>query len=70
MLFTKTSNITTLSELLEQYDDFLDESGEFTVCGCTFRPSYILKELDPTAYRCGYLDYADSMGIDIDDLQE
>lgn len=64
------SSITTLSELLEQYDDFLDESGEFTVGGCTFRPSYILKELDPIAYRCGYLDYADSMGIDIDDLEE
>ena len=64
------NNITKMTELLEQYDDYLDESGEFTVGGCAFRPSYILKELDPTAYRCGYLDYADSMGIDIDDLEE
>lgn len=64
------SNITTTSELLELYDDFLDESGEVKVWGCTFRPSYILKELDPTAYRCGYSDYADLMGIDIDDLEE
>ena len=64
------SNITKMSELLELYDDCLDECGEVTVCGCTFRPSYILKELDPTAYRCGYLDYADSMGVDIDDLED
>lgn len=63
-------NITTMSELLELYDDCLDAGGDVKVCGCTFRPSDILKELDPTAYRCGYLDYADSMGVDIDDLED
>lgn len=70
MLFTKTNNITTLSELLEQYDDYLNESGEVTIDGCTWDRSYILKELDPTAYRCGYLDYADSLGLDIDELED
>lgn len=40
----------------EQYDEMLDEEGDIKVAGCTFSPSQILKELDPTAYRCGLND--------------
>lgn len=64
------NSTTKISELLELYDDCLDEGGEVTVCGCTFRPSEILKGLDPTAYHCGFLDYVDSIGLDIDELED
>lgn len=63
------STITTMSELLASYNDYLNESGEVNIDGCTWDRSYVLKELDPTAYRCGYLDYADSLGVDIDELE-
>ena len=29
------------------------------ICGLTFSPSQIVKELDPTAFRCGMQDYLD-----------
>ena len=45
----------------EQYDDMLDDvHGEFL----GMNASYILKETDPTAYRCGLLDYLDSLDQD------
>lgn len=51
----------------EDYDEMLDcETVE--VCGMTFNPSDILKNCDPTAYRCGLLDYLDS--IDKEDTEE
>ena len=41
----------------ERYDDMLDEChGDFM--------GYILKEMDPVAYRCGLLDYLDSLDQD------
>ena len=44
----------------DQYDDMLDEvEGEFM----GMKASYILKEMDSIAYRCGLLDYLDSQGI-------
>lgn len=50
------------------YDDYLNESGPVNVCGCTFYPADILKELDPTAYRTGKNDFDD--GKDLDDVPE
>lgn len=42
----------------DDYDDMLDECyGDVDICGITFNSSYALKELDPIAYRCGFLDY-------------
>lgn len=42
----------------EQYEEMLDEvNGEFM----GMNASYILKKMDPTAYRCGLLDYLDSL---------
>jgi len=38
------------------------------VCGMTMNPVYILKECDPTAYRCGMGDMVDSM--DNSDFEE
>lgn len=64
-------NITTMSELLEAYRVFLDNCcPEVSVFGHTFEPSEVLEELDPIAFRQGYLDYADAEGIDIDELED
>lgn len=64
-------NITTMSELLEEYRDFLDDCcPEVSVFGHTFEPSRVLEELDPVAFRQGYLEYADAVGVDINDLED
>lgn len=64
-------NITTMSELLESFRACLDECcPEVSVFGCTFEPSRVLEELDPIAFRQGYLEYADAEGIDIDELED
>lgn len=44
----------------DQFDEMLDESGEVDVAGYKYLVSYILKNLDPIAYRCGLNDYVDS----------
>ena len=53
-------------EAEQRYEDFLDELyGEIETAGMTFWTGRALKELDPTAFRCGMLDWADSEGIEI-----
>jgi len=52
----------------DAYCDALDCNGPVYVGSIAFDPSYILKELDPTAYRCGLVDYAN--GIDVEDTVE
>ena len=41
----------------EEYEEVLDELfGEVDICGMTFSSGQALKELDPTAFRCGKVD--------------
>jgi len=47
------------------FDAMLDEHGPVVIDGITFDRSRILRELDPTGYRCGVLDYTDATGYDI-----
>ena len=48
-------------DYVEQYEEMLDEvHGDFL----GMNASYILKEMDPVAYRCGLLDYLDSLDQD------
>lgn len=48
----------------DQYEEMFDEIyGEVNIAGYTYDTSYALKELDPTAYRCGLLDYVDSLNL-------
>lgn len=62
---------TKLSELLEEYRLFLDSDGAVVnIAGIEFTPSQILENLDPVAFRCGYLDFANSDGIDLDSLED
>ncbi|MCP3684445.1 MAG: hypothetical protein GY861_17335 [bacterium] len=45
----------------DEYDEMLDDtSEEIKIGSLTFDPSDVLKNCDPTAYRCGYNDWADS----------
>lgn len=64
-------NITKMSELLEAYREFLDETTKpmNVAGGGVFTASYVVENLDPIAFRCGYLEYADAEGIDIDTLE-
>ncbi|HTF53580.1 MAG TPA: hypothetical protein VK735_39560 [Pseudonocardia sp.] len=56
-------------EVYERYDDMIDEiDGPVTIGELTYQPSRVLREIDPTAYRCGFNDWADSEGIDTDEL--
>lgn len=49
-------------DLEELYRDMIDECEPVVkVCGLSFTPSRIIEELDPTAFRCGVSDYADSL---------
>ena len=51
----------------DEYDSYLDGCyGDLDVCGSS--ASYALKNLDPTAYRCGKSDYDSEK--DLDDVPE
>jgi hypothetical protein len=53
------SNAYTEDQVEEQFLDMLNEE-DATICGYTFAAGDALKELDPTAFRCGMLDWVDS----------
>lgn len=61
----------TISETVDAFDDLLNEIHEtVTLLGVEYYPSELLKDTDPIAYRCGWLDWCDSEGIDTDDLED
>lgn len=48
-------------ELEEFYQDFLDDIyGQVNIGGYKYDTSMALKNIDPTAYRCGFNDWLDS----------
>ena len=53
----------------DQFDESLDESIPEIEIGClTYSPSHVLKNVDPTAYRCSLIDFVDS--FDVEDSDE
>lgn len=50
----------------ESYKESLDSEGPVNVAGMQFDASRIIEELDPTAYRCGLVDYVDGLEKDDD----
>lgn len=59
----------TISEAdaLTRYDEMLDEIHESVKCGyLEWGMSRVLKEMDPTAYRCGFSDWMDSEGLELE----
>ena len=55
------------SVLVDIVDEMLDMDGDVTIAGVTFSRSYILKELDPTAYREVLLD---TVNAHLEDLRD
>lgn len=50
-----------MARMEKLYDEWLDEClGEVTIGTLTYQASRTLKEVDPTAYRCGFGDFIDS----------
>lgn len=47
-------------DLHERYDEMLDDCyGDVNVCEYEYNTSHALREIDPIAYRCGFLDWLD-----------
>lgn len=63
--------ITTMRELEAAFNYAVDEgSPDIRVNGHCFTPSNVLKRCDPIAHRADMLDWADSEGIDTDELED
>jgi hypothetical protein len=57
-----------MREMIEEMvDEIMDQDGDVVIGNLTFRRSYIVRELDPIAYRERCNDLADAM---ISDLQD
>lgn len=53
---------------LKTYDDYLDEIyPETTIVGYSYATSYVLKKINPIAYRCGLSDYESEL---FDEIEE
>ena len=49
-------------EHVQDYEDMLhDLHGLVEIGSLTYDPAHVLREVDPTAYRCGLNDYVDSL---------
>ena len=56
-------------DFADQFNELLDDSIPEIEIGClTYSPSHVLKNVDPTAYRCGLNDFVDS--LDVEDSDE
>jgi len=56
----------TESQAEQMYDDMLDELQSIKIGTMSYPGSYVLKELDPIAYRCGFTEYLDYLAEDYD----
>jgi hypothetical protein len=55
-------------EAHDRYDEMLDDCCELVRIGSlTYDPSHVLKNVDPTAYRCGFSDWLDSEDLTTDE---
>lgn len=62
---------TTISDSVDAYNGFLDSMyDEVTLLGVDYLPSDLLDSTDPIAYKCGWLDWCDTEGIDTDELED
>ena len=62
---------STISETVAAYNDMLDECYPTVMVGTLeWDPSHVLAELDPIAYKCGWIDWCDAEGIDTDELDD
>lgn len=59
----ENDHILTESEVEREYDAELDEYP-VVIGSLEYSGSHVLQNIDPIAYRCGFLDYVDSMSLD------
>lgn len=55
------------SEALAMYDEMLDEFGVVEIGNLKYDASYVLKQVDEIAYRCGFNDWCDAEDITTDE---
>lgn len=60
----------TISETVAAYEEMLDECYPMVEVGVTLAPSQVLRECDPIAFKCGWIDWCDGEGIDTDGLED
>ena len=58
----ENDHIITESEVERMYKDMLDEYP-VVIGSLEYSGSHVLQNIDPIAYRCGFLDYVDSRGL-------
>ncbi len=57
---SKINKEITEEELMDRYENMLNEVYEpVSICGYSYEQGSALKELDPIAFRQGFLDYID-----------
>jgi len=55
------------NKYLEMYRDDLDNNNDIiTISGIEFLPSRVLQEMDPIAFKEGFYNWLDSIGLDSD----
>jgi len=60
-----------MSEFVEYANEIIRETNdEIKIGNLTYDVVQVLKEVDPTAYRCILLDIADAEGVDLDELED
>lgn len=63
MYYTLDGEHVTDTDLERRFDEYLDEThDEYPIMGVSLRPSVILRECDPVAYREAFNNYIDSEG--------
>lgn len=55
-----------MGEAYARYDEMLDECcDEVRIGSLTYSPSWVLKMVDPIAYRCGFHDWLDAEELEV-----
>ena len=55
-----------IDEYEDEYCNMIDEMDVVRIGSLEYQASYVLREIDPTAYRCGLIDYVDSLEVSDD----
>lgn len=66
---------TTISESVAAYDDMLNDNATYRPLMRSalfegYQDAAELNEGDPIAYKCGWIDYMDSLEVDTDSLED
>ena len=57
-------------DIVEQFEEMLNEAGVVVIAGIEFDRADILKEMDPIGYDEELANFADAMGYDLDEDEE